>query len=125
MTIGQRIRKVRELKGFKQDTMAERLGMSQANYSKLESDDADMSFSRLEEIAKALEVQLSDIVDFDKKVFFNQTNSPYSNSCNVNSPISINDKNLFEEIIQGKDKIIAILEKQISLMEAMQKSKEK
>lgn len=123
MTIGDNIRKIRELKGLKQETVAERLKMSQANYSKLENSDSDIPQARLEEIAKALEVETDDILNFDKNIFFNQTNSPFSNSCNFNSPISINDLKLFEEIIGTKDKLISVLEKQILMMEAMMKNK--
>ncbi len=123
MAIGENIRKIRELKGLKQETIAERLKMSQANYSKLENSDNDIPSERLEEIAKALEVDVDDIMNFDKRIFFNQTNSPFSNSCNFNSPININDDKLFKEIIDSKDKLIASLEKQIILMESMLKSK--
>ncbi|MFN8438990.1 MAG: helix-turn-helix transcriptional regulator [Cytophagales bacterium] len=122
MKIGQRIRKIRELRGYKQDAMAERLNMSQANYSKLENEDADMPFSRLEEIAKVLEVTVEEIVCFDKKAFFNNKNSTY-NTNNINSPVSINDRQLFEEIISSKDKTIAVLENQVSLLQSILKNK--
>lgn len=121
MKIGERIRKVRELKGYKQDFVADRLKMTQANYSKLESEDADMSFSRLEQIAEALEVSVSEIVNFDKNSFFN--NSVNGNVNSPNSPISINDLKLFEEIILAKDKVISSLETQIGLMTALYERK--
>ena len=123
MAIGENIRKIRELKGLKQETVAERLKMSQANYSKLENSDADIPQARLEEIAKALDVEVEDILRFDQRIFFNQTNSPFSNSCNFNSPININDIKVFEEIIESKNKLISALEKQILMMEALMKDK--
>ena len=38
--MGQKVRMVRELKGFSQEYMAHSLGMSQRGYSKLERDES-------------------------------------------------------------------------------------
>jgi len=126
MKIGERIRKVRELKGLKKDYVATKLEMTQANYSKLESEDADMPYSRLEQIAEALEVSVAEIVNFDKHAFFNNSTNTgvVNNSHNSpNSPISINDLKLFETLIATKDKVIASLETQIGLMQALYENK--
>lgn len=122
MKIGERIRKVRELKGFKQDYVATKLEMTQANYSKLESEDADMPYSRLEQIAEALEVSVAEIVNFDKHAIFNNSTNGFVNN-SPNSPISINDLKLFETLIATKDKVIASLETQIGLMQALYENK--
>ena len=51
-SIGQKIRKIRELKGIKQEVMAEQLDISQQSYSNIESDKTDIAFSKIEKIAE-------------------------------------------------------------------------
>lgn len=68
--IGEKIRKIREMKGYSQEYMATCLNMSQNNYSRIELDQNKLNLDRLEEIAKILEVETSDILNFDEKYFF-------------------------------------------------------
>lgn len=55
MTIGDKIRKVRELKSYKQEYVADRLGMSVTAYGNIERGESRLSFERLEQIARVLE----------------------------------------------------------------------
>ena len=63
MHVGDKIRKVRELKGYKQEYVADQLNMSVTAYGNLERGDSSPSFDRLEEIAKVLEVEVVDILN--------------------------------------------------------------
>ncbi|MCR6643037.1 MAG: helix-turn-helix domain-containing protein [Sporocytophaga sp.] len=74
-TLGTKIRKLRELKNFKQDHMAELLGISTNAYGKIERDETDVSHDRLEQIAKALDLTVTDILNFDEKMIFNIMNN--------------------------------------------------
>jgi transcriptional regulator with XRE-family HTH domain len=74
-TLGTKIRKLRELKNFKQDHMAELLGISTNAYGKIERDETDVSHDRLEQIAKALDLTVTDILNFDEKKIFNIMNN--------------------------------------------------
>jgi transcriptional regulator with XRE-family HTH domain len=67
MQIGDKIRKVRELKGLKQETIAQKLGMSVTAYGNLERGESSLSFDRLEEIAAAMEVSVSDIINIPEQ----------------------------------------------------------
>ena len=71
--IGEKIRKIREIKGYSQDYMAAQLKMSQNNYSRIELDQNNINISRLEEIAKVLEVKPTDIMEFDERYVFHNT----------------------------------------------------
>jgi transcriptional regulator with XRE-family HTH domain len=54
--------------------------MSQNGYSRLERDDADISLSRLMQIAQVLETSLMELIDFDEnKLLFTQTSHDTSN----------------------------------------------
>jgi transcriptional regulator with XRE-family HTH domain len=78
MQIGDKIRKVRELKGLKQEAIASKLGMSVTAYGNLERGESGLSFERLEEIAAALEVNVTDIINIPEQLNIHQvTNSQF------------------------------------------------
>lgn len=67
MNIGDKIRKVRELKGYKQEYVADKLGLSVTAYGNIERNDASLTFDRLEEIANVLEVTVQDILNIPEQ----------------------------------------------------------
>ena len=67
MNIGEKIRKVRELKGFKQEYVAGKLGLSVTAYGNIERNESSLSFDRLEEIARVLEVSVQDILNIPEQ----------------------------------------------------------
>ena len=76
MHIGTKVRKLRELKGYSQEYVATQLKMVQTNYSKIERGETkDMTVTRLEEIAKVLEVDPGTILNFDDKQVLNNTSN--------------------------------------------------
>ena len=70
LKVGEKIKKVRELRGYTQEHMAHSLGITQAAYSKLEKDENRINLDRLEEVAKLLEMEVADILTFDEKKVF-------------------------------------------------------
>jgi transcriptional regulator with XRE-family HTH domain len=69
--IGEKIRKIREMKDFSQEYMAKKLDMSQNNYSRIEMGKVKVDIDRLQEISKLLEVDPIDIINFDDRYVFN------------------------------------------------------
>lgn len=59
------IRKIRMLKNISQDEMAERLGVSQSSYGKLERSQTKITMRRLEELAGIFGMTSFEIVNFD------------------------------------------------------------
>ena len=110
MNIGSKIRKMRELKGFKQESLAEFLNMSQANLSKIENDEVDLQFSKLTQIAKFLNVEVEQIVMLDKAPYFNQENTTNTFFQNEST---YNERTLIDELLKSKDKTIEILEREL------------
>ena len=51
--LGHKIKKLRELRNFSQEYMADQLGLSQSAYSKLETDQTELTYNRLSKIADA------------------------------------------------------------------------
>lgn len=121
--IGTKIRKLRELRNLKQETMAELLGISQTAYSKIERDEIEVSQERLEQIAKALDVSVQDILSFDEKIFFNlihnQDNASFGYIIhNNNVELSENERKLYEDKIHLMEEIIDNLKKEVERLKS-------
>jgi transcriptional regulator with XRE-family HTH domain len=73
--IGTNIKKIRELKNFTQEYMAEKLGITQPTYARVEKEDADLTITRLTQISTILEVSLDELIHFNPKGVFNNYGS--------------------------------------------------
>lgn len=73
--ISENIKNLRELRNFTQDYMAQKLDITQAGYSKIESGQTDISYSKIVEIAQVLEVSPQDLITFNKQKYFNSFNN--------------------------------------------------
>jgi transcriptional regulator with XRE-family HTH domain len=71
MKIGNKIKKIRELKNYTQEYMAQSLNISLNGYGRLERDEVEITVNRLEDIAKILEMDLLQVLGFDEKQIFN------------------------------------------------------
>ena len=73
MKIGEKLRKIREMKGISQDYLATQMDISPQAYGKIEREETKLDFDRLEIIAKLMNVDPLDIVNFDESHVFNNT----------------------------------------------------
>lgn len=115
MSIGNNIRNLRELKNLTQTHMAEALNMSVSGYGKIERDETEITIARLKEIAKVLEVDYSQVLEFDKSNVFNIYNNKNANGIVQNQQIN-HDENLsdlLKQVIQDnqdfKQQILEIM----------------
>lgn len=72
--ITEKIRFLREQKKLRHEDMAERLGISQSSYSRLEKGDAKLDVERFKKIAEVLEVPVEDLLN-NEPLIFNVYNS--------------------------------------------------
>lgn len=72
--IGSKVRQIRELKGFTQDQVAQKLGLSQRAYSKLENNETRFDWDRITKVAEIFEISPTDIISFDDNLIFNNCN---------------------------------------------------
>lgn len=80
--------------------MAERLNMTQAGYSKIECNEVDVNFDKIERIAEILQITPSALVDFDEKYVFHNY-SQTTNSFGVNHEVNSSmERQLFQDKIQ-------------------------
>ncbi len=112
MKIGQKIRKIREIKGFSQENLAFELGMSVTGYGKIERDEVSVNFDKLEKISSVLGVNPETIIGFDENVAFNNFNSKIENQIgHYEMPKEM--KELYEENIKLLKEKIELLESEI------------
>src|SRR5690554_2263619 len=114
--IEEKIKNFKELKNFTQEYMAEKLGVSQAAYSKIESGATKLSYSKIIDIAKIFEVPVEEILAFDSQKYFNSFNNVKgSNNGSVTINIEENDiKNLYEDKIKLLEKLLSLTELELN-----------
>ncbi|MGL4581424.1 MAG: helix-turn-helix domain-containing protein, partial [Flavobacterium sp.] len=122
--IGKNISRIREIKGMKQITLAELLGVSQQQVSIIENSES-VEDSKLENIAKILEVPIDAIKEYSDDKVMNIINSTitdssiYNNFCTFNPLDKLieaheENKKLYERLLEAEKEKIAYLEKMLS-----------
>ncbi|MBX2949482.1 MAG: helix-turn-helix transcriptional regulator [Crocinitomicaceae bacterium] len=114
-TIGVKIRKIREIKNFSQEYVANKLSVSQSTYSNIENDKTPVTAKSLEQIALALEVTPAIIKGFDDQMVFESCSQPISFH-SIHLPASEKEA-LYIELIQQLKERIRSLEAIIALKE--------
>ncbi|MBX3103110.1 MAG: helix-turn-helix transcriptional regulator [Bacteroidetes bacterium] len=108
-TIGNKIRVLREMRGFSQEYMAEQIGISQTGYSRLEREAEGLTLGRLEQIANVLAINPIDLITMDEKFVFNNCESIY-NVVN-NGTLTVNERKMYEEKINLLEELLTTYRK--------------
>jgi transcriptional regulator with XRE-family HTH domain len=103
--IGTRIKRFREIKNLTQEHLAEKLGISQNSYSRLESETVKISTDRLKEIAGILDVPAEYLMNTDAPVY------NFSNNASIKYAGQI--ENIYDDQKELLHKTIEILEIQL------------
>lgn len=112
--LGRKVVRIRELRGMKQETLAEKLGVSQQTVSKLENSET-IEEERLKAIAEALQVTPDVIRHFNEDALFNniQHNADTaSGNLIVNYQFNPIDKivELYERLLKSEQEKVALLQ---------------
>jgi transcriptional regulator with XRE-family HTH domain len=108
MELGIKIRKIRELRNYTQEYMAQKLSMSQTGYSKIERNECDINISKLQQIADVFEMPLTDILDFNQNTIFG--NQPQKGvQPTQNTAYFEKERKLYETIIEQQKEQINFL----------------
>jgi transcriptional regulator with XRE-family HTH domain len=125
--IGRKIARIREIRGMKQETLAEELGISQQSVSSLEKSEK-IEDDRLERIAEILGVSKEAIENFSEEAVFNNIQNNYEGAtingafnagnshCTFNPLDKLmeaveENKKLYRELLQAEKDKVAYLEK--------------
>jgi transcriptional regulator with XRE-family HTH domain len=117
--LGRNISRIREMKGMKQETLAEILGISQQKMSVIENTE-ELDDTKLNEIAKALDVPANAIKEYSDERMINiiSNNTFQDDSSAV--------KNLFNPTFNPIDKLVEAYDENKKLYERLlQAEKEK
>lgn len=104
--IADQIRRLRTAKSFSQDYMADKLGITQQAYSKIENHVSEASLSRLQQIAQILEVPLPLLLGIETELV------------NLKEDLTEGERKLFHEIIVNQQRIIEKQEETIRAISA-------
>ena len=83
--IGNNIRKLREQKGFSQDSIAAELGITQSSYARLEKDDDRIGINRLIQIASILKTSVAELMNEKSQKASSQNNNETANAYNADT----------------------------------------
>ncbi|WP_333889335.1 helix-turn-helix transcriptional regulator [Sphingobacterium siyangense] len=109
--IGQNIRKIRLLRGMKQETFAKELGIAQQNVSKMENK-KEISEEQLKKVSEVLQASVEAIKGFDENAIINNNIlNDQVNNYNIHPVEEI--VNVFKGILSSKDDEIAQLRAEI------------
>jgi len=133
MSVNEKIRSIREAKGLTQEQVSEKTGISSSVYGDIERGENDPKLSKLQKIADAFEIDLSELVDLSEKgtvnVSFanhalkNNTNTTHQNHVYVGSCASeLKEQKLINEL---KDKELALQAREIAYLKKMLEMSEK
>lgn len=89
MAVHEKIKFIRQLKGWSQEDMAEKLAMSINGYGSIERGETNVNLSRLEQIAEIFGIELSELVGLNEKSIFymsgsNATGQHNQENCVIN-----------------------------------------
>jgi transcriptional regulator with XRE-family HTH domain len=122
MELYKKIKVIRLSKSWTQEEMANKLGISPQAYAKIERGKTDAKFSRLQQIADVMEIDLPKLLGLDEKNILNLTGDHITqcekfDNRHVNSTEQTECKHELEKahlIIEQQKKEIAMLKQQIS-----------
>lgn len=127
--IGRKISRIRELRGMKQETLAEELGISQQAVSKIEQSEK-VEDDKLNQIANVLGVSKESIEKFSDEAVLNIISNTFNDSSilnGINFQPNFNplDKviSLFEEKEKLYERLLAAEKEKIEYLEKLMKAK--
>lgn len=114
MPAGEKVRKLRDLRGWSEEWMAQQLGMSQRQYSRYETGEAELKISLLDAISKLFGITTIDLLSFDERVFFSNCEQAHAfGSNNTYNASSLKEREQYEARIRHLEDEVAFLRSQL------------
>lgn len=105
-----KIRNVRNSKGYSQEYMADRLGISQRQYGRMENGESNIALHYLEMISKELDMKPEDLFTNDVNQENNHQSGGFSNAAHIIvNEFSEKLIEQYEKRLSEKDETIALL----------------
>ena len=116
------IKRIREQKGYKQEYMAVKMGITQPSYSRIESQEASLSIEKLQKIADILDTDISAFLDASKITIQNQTNNDGAYGNGYVENLTIENKETTQKLIQTLENENQHLKNEIEFLRSMLKN---
>ena len=115
MHIGQKIKKLRELKNLTQTHLAQELGITQSAYSKIELGESEVTYGRLEKISSVLEMKPEDVIAFNESMVFNVMHNQNGGNIfrDINNKVSDTERQLYQDQIKLLKEEVTYLKKML------------
>jgi transcriptional regulator with XRE-family HTH domain len=124
--IGRNISRIRELRGMKQEALAQAIGTSQQTISGIESSET-VDFEKLVQIAKALGVTVEAIENFTEESVFNFFNNFYDNSANNGAQGNTTNNhcnfNPLDKVVELYERLVQVEKEKVEYLEKLLKGK--
>ena len=108
---GEKIKMIRELRNLSQEHVAERLGIRQNTYSKIENNQSKLTAETLQKLADVLEVSPMDIMNHQPAIINFQPNQGTQQSIGYIETFISSQKELVDKLVASKDAEIERLQK--------------
>ncbi len=116
MKVCDKIKFMRHVKGFSQEQMAEKLGLSLNGYANIERGETNPPLQRIEQIADVFEIDFMELMSFGEKNVICLGNENNNNISNINS------SNQLTHELEKAHLEIAYLKEIIALMKTTQRT---
>jgi transcriptional regulator with XRE-family HTH domain len=123
--IGRNISRIRELRGMKQEALADAIGVSQQSVSNIEASET-VDPEKLTEIAKILGVTVEALENFTEESVFSYFNTFYDNSINqgqINGPNNNCTFNPLDKVVELYERLVQAEKDKVEFLEKMMKGK--
>jgi len=107
--IGTRIKNLREQKNYSQGYLAQKLGITQKAYSKIETNQTRLPVDYLLKIAEVLETSVNKILDIDGGTVYNNYSTHNGEGIVIHKTTSDKIIELYDRLLKAKDDEIAAL----------------
>lgn len=111
--LGMRIKNLREAKNYTQDYLAQKLGITQKAYSKIEANETRLPVDHLLKIAEVLETSVNKILEIDGSHTFNNYSTHNKEVVVINTITSDKLIELYDQLLKSKNEEIATLKEQL------------
>jgi transcriptional regulator with XRE-family HTH domain len=103
MEIGNKIRCIRQMKGLKQQDVAQVLSVSQQTYSRLENNQAKPAYEHIKLLTSMFDISMEDLDKWDGNFVLSGCRNLANNQFNHSLVVIEGEKNFWQQLIEQKE----------------------
>jgi len=124
MSIGNRIRQVCQQKGFSQEYIAGQIGLTQAGYRKIETDDVKLKVNTLLQLVTLFKVDVNELLYPPQQQLKTISTKPISQPSNESGLALLTDsfaqeRQLYKQLLQSHEQLLLCKEEQLMMQQRL------